>query len=134
VFNDGAFDLLREKPQGAHNQIRLVHGEPIIFDEGNRCVAVGDNGRLVVANVADTPPERIITHDVNGRPSLGFGLAHLSHGPTEPTAIGVFRVFERPVYGEAMHAQLAQATERLGRGDLEKLLHSGDTWTVGAPD
>ena len=35
VFNDGAFDLLREKKQGVHHQIRLVDGEPIIFDEGN---------------------------------------------------------------------------------------------------
>src|SRR5436305_9428033 len=33
VFNDGAFDVIRDKPQGAHNQIRLVDGEPIIFDE-----------------------------------------------------------------------------------------------------
>ena len=41
VFNDGAFDLLREKPQGLHNQIRLVDGEPIVFDEGNRCVTWG---------------------------------------------------------------------------------------------
>ncbi len=48
VFNDGAFDLLREKPQGVHNQIRLVDGEPIIFDEGTKCVIVGDNGRLQV--------------------------------------------------------------------------------------
>ena len=46
VFNDGAFDVLREKPQGVHNQIRLVHGEPIVFDEGTRCVVVGENGRL----------------------------------------------------------------------------------------
>jgi hypothetical protein len=29
-----------------------------------------------------------------------------------------------------MHAQLTQATERLGKGELDKLLHSGDTWTV----
>ena len=27
--------------------------------------------------------------------------------------------------------QLDRATERLGKGDLEKLLHGGDTWTVG---
>src|SRR5207245_1432388 len=45
VFNDGAFDLLREKPRGGQNQIRLVHGQPILFDEGRRCVAVGENGR-----------------------------------------------------------------------------------------
>ena len=38
VFNDGAFDLIRDKQQGVHNQIRLVDGEPIVFDEGTRCV------------------------------------------------------------------------------------------------
>ena len=130
VFNDGALDLLREKPQGVHNQIRLEHGKPILFDEDNRCVAVGDNGRLVLANVDDVAPDSIVVHDMHGRPSLAFALAHLAHGPTEPTCIGVFREVERPVYGEAMDKQIEMATERLGRGDLAKLLHSGDTWTV----
>jgi 2-oxoglutarate/2-oxoacid ferredoxin oxidoreductase subunit beta len=130
VFNDGAFDLLREKPQGTHNQIRLVHGEPIVFDEGQRCVVVGENGRLQIAAIADTAEEDIIVHDVHGRPSLAFSLAHLSHGPTEPTCIGIFREFDRPVYGEAITAQMQRATERLGKGDLDALLHGGDTWTV----
>jgi 2-oxoglutarate ferredoxin oxidoreductase subunit beta len=130
VFNDGAFDLLREKPQGAHNQIRLEHGRPIVFDEGTRCVAVGENGRLIIANTEGLDPGRIVVHDMHGRPSLAFALAHLSHGPTEPTAIGVFREAERPVYGEAVRDQIERATERLGTGDLGKLLTSGDTWTV----
>ena len=130
VFNDGAFDLLREKPQGVHNQNRLEHGKPILFDEDNRCVAVGENGRLILAGVDDVAPDSIVVHDAHGRPSLAFALAHLAHGPTEPTCIGVFREVERPVYGEAMDKQIEMATERLGRGDLAKLLHSGDTWTV----
>jgi 2-oxoglutarate ferredoxin oxidoreductase subunit beta len=130
VFNDGAFDALREKPQGAHNQIRLTHGEPIVFDEGARSVAVGENGRLVVANVDDVDAADIVTHDVHGRPSLAFALSQLARSPHDPTCIGVFREFERPVYGEAIFAQLDAATERLGKGDLDKLLHSGDTWTV----
>ena len=130
VFNDGAFDLVRDKPQGVHNQIRLEHGEPIVFDEGNRCVRVGENGRLEIASVADSDPASIVVHDVHGRPSLAFALAHLSHGPTEPTCIGVFREVERPVYGDAIERQIESATERLGVGDLEKLLHSGDTWVV----
>ena len=130
VFNDGAFDLLREKPQGAHNQIRLEHGQPIVFDEGNRGVVVGDNGRLEIADVASTPAEKIVVHDVHGRPSLAFALAHLSRGPSEPTCIGVFREVERPVFGEATIEQLKATTERLGHGSLEKLLHAGDTWTV----
>jgi 2-oxoglutarate ferredoxin oxidoreductase subunit beta len=131
VFNDGAFDLLREKPQGQHNQIRLVDGEPIMFDDGTRCVRVGDNGRLEVAAVADTPEERIVVHDVAGRPSLAFALAHVSRGPTEPSCIGVFRQIERPTFGEAVHEQLDRAIERLGAGDLGALLNGGDTWTVG---
>jgi len=130
VFNDGAFDTLREKHEGVHNQIRLVHGEPIIFDGGLRCVSVGDNGRLVITETADTPEERIVVHDVHGRPSLAFALTHLSRGPTEPTCIGVFREEQRTVYGEAMDQQVAQATEKLGEGDLAGLLTSGDTWTV----
>ncbi len=131
VFNDGAFDLLRDKPQGAHNQIRLVDGEPILFDDGQRCVRVGENGRLVVADVADSDPASIVVHDVHGRPSLAFALAHVSSGPTEPTCIGVFREVQKPTYGEAVHEQLARAKERLGAGDLEKLLLGSDSWTVG---
>ena len=130
VFNDGAFDLLREKPQGAHNQIRLVHGEPILFDEGTRCVAVGDNGRLVVKAVDEVSPDAIVVHDVKGRPSLPFALAHVSRGPGEPTCIGVFRAIDRSVYGDAMEEQMQGAIERQGAGDLGALLTSGDTWTV----
>jgi 2-oxoglutarate ferredoxin oxidoreductase subunit beta len=128
VFNDGAFDLLREKPQGAHNQIRLRHGEPILFDDDNRCVAVGENGRLEVANVDDVSPDAIVVHDKQGRPSLAFALAHVSRGPTTPTCLGIFREVERAVYGDAMEEQMTHAEERLGKGDLAKLLHSGDTW------
>jgi len=130
VFNDGAFDLLRDKTQGPHNQIRLVHGEPIVFDSGMQCVRLAANGRLEIAPVADTDPAQIITHDVHGPPSLAFTLAHLSQGPTEPTCIGVFREVERATYGEAVHEQIAQARERSGDGDLEALLTGGDTWTV----
>jgi 2-oxoglutarate/2-oxoacid ferredoxin oxidoreductase subunit beta len=130
VFNDGAFDLLRDKTQGPHNQIRLVHGEPIVFDEGTRCVRLAANGRLEIAAVADTDPAQIITHDVHGPPSLAFTLAHLSQGPTEPTCIGVFREVERTSYAEAVHEQIAKARERSGDGDLEALLTGGDTWTV----
>jgi 2-oxoglutarate ferredoxin oxidoreductase subunit beta len=131
VFNDGAFDLLRDKLSGQHNQIRLVHGEPIVFDDGQRCVRVGENGRLEIAKVEDSDPASIVVHDVHGRPSLAFALANISTGPTEPTCIGVFREVQKPTYGEAVHVQLERAKERLGDGDLEKLLLGSDAWTVG---
>ena len=132
VFNDGAFDALRDKQHGAGvNQIRLEHGKPIVFADGAKCVAVGENGKLEIVGTDSADGDRVVVHDAHqDDPTLAFQLAHLSRGPTEPTAIGVFRDIKRPVYGEAMDLQIQQATEKLGAGDLEKLLHSGDTWVV----
>jgi 2-oxoglutarate ferredoxin oxidoreductase subunit beta len=132
VFNDGAFDALRDKQHGAQqNQIRLDHGQPVVFDGGKRCVRVGENGKLEIAETESTEEGSIVVHDAHREdPTLAFSLAHLATGPTMPTPIGVFRDIKRPVYGEAMEAQIAQATDKLGAGDLAKLLHSGDTWVV----
>jgi 2-oxoglutarate ferredoxin oxidoreductase subunit beta len=44
--------------------------------------------------------------------------------------MGIFRQVERPVYDELMSEQLSVAAERQGEGDLESLLHAGDTWTI----
>jgi 2-oxoglutarate ferredoxin oxidoreductase subunit beta len=132
VFNDGAFDTLRDKAAGAvHNQIRIEHGKPVVFDNGERCVKVGANGRLEIAETSSTPEEKIVVHDAHSDdPTLAFQLAHLATGPTMPTPIGVFRAIDRLVYGDAMDAQIDQATAKLGQGDLAKLLTSGDTWVV----
>jgi 2-oxoglutarate ferredoxin oxidoreductase subunit beta len=130
VFNDGAFDLLRDRESGKRNQIRLEHGQPIVFDDDQSCVYVGENGRLAIGDTSDVDADRIVTHDVHGDPSLAFSLAHLANGPTQPTCIGVFHEERRPVYGQAMQSQIQTAVERLGPGDLDKLLRGGDTWRV----
>ena len=132
VFNDDAFIALTGRETKGQNQIRLEHGKPVVFGpEGGRCVAVEFDGTLRVADTADVPPELLYVHDAHREdPSTAFALAHLSRGPTEPTAIGVFRDVVRPVYGDQMERQIETATERLGKGDLAKLLHSGDTWEV----
>jgi 2-oxoglutarate ferredoxin oxidoreductase subunit beta len=129
VFNDGAFDAVRAKGQREQNQIRLEHGRPIVFNDDRSCVYVGDNGRLVIGDTASVDPGRIVTHDAHD-PSLAFSLAHISQGPTQPTCIGVFHESRRSVYGEAIQAQARTAVERLGEGDVGRLLRSGDTWEV----
>jgi 2-oxoglutarate/2-oxoacid ferredoxin oxidoreductase subunit beta len=132
VFNDHAFDALTDKETKALNQIRLEHDQPIRFgSEGERGVVQRKDGGLELVDVADAGEDELLVHDAKRRdPSLAFALAHLSERPTGPTPIGVFRAVERPVYGEAMEAQLAAARDKLGPGDLAELLHSGDTWIV----
>jgi 2-oxoglutarate ferredoxin oxidoreductase subunit beta len=133
VFNDGAFAAVRDKQAGAQqNQIRLEHGRPIRFGpENQKGVVQRPDGHVEIVDVAEVGEDAILVHDAHHMdPSLAFALAHLSERPTGPTPIGVFRDVPRPVYGEAMERQLAAATEKLGEGDLVKLLHSGDTWDV----
>jgi 2-oxoglutarate ferredoxin oxidoreductase subunit beta len=98
---------------------------------GERCVYVEFDGSLRIGDTADIPAELVYVHDAGAdNPGAAFALAHLSRGPTQPTCIGVFRDIDRPVYGELMERQVHAATEKLGQGDLAKLLHSGDTWQV----
>jgi 2-oxoglutarate ferredoxin oxidoreductase subunit beta len=133
VFNDGAFAAVRDKQHGAQkNQIRLEHGRPIRFGEqSERGVVQRSDGSLEIVDVEAAGEEALLVHDAHREnPALAFSLAHLAHQPTGPTPIGIFRDVRRPVYGEAMEQQLETAVEKSGPGDLQKLIHAGDTWTV----
>jgi 2-oxoglutarate ferredoxin oxidoreductase subunit beta len=132
VFNDDAFIALTGKETKGLNQIRLEHGQPVVFGpSGERCVALEFDGTLRIADTADTPEELIYIHDAHREdPSSAFALAHLSSGPTHPTPIGVFRDVQRPVYGEELALELEETRAAVGTGELEKALHSGETWKV----
>jgi 2-oxoglutarate ferredoxin oxidoreductase subunit beta len=120
VFNDGAFDALRDKKRGAENRIPLVHGEPIRF--GEHGVVRDADGQLRIADEGD-----FVVHDAHrADPSLAFALSRLSLSPDGPTPIGIFRDVRRPVWNR----DLPVRPERLGDAELDALLGAGDTWTV----
>jgi 2-oxoglutarate/2-oxoacid ferredoxin oxidoreductase subunit beta len=132
VFNDGAFDAVRDKAQREVNQIRLQHGEPIRFGrEGERGVVRRDDSSLALADVAAVGEDALLVHDAHAdNPSLAFELAQLAPAPVGPTPIGVFRDVERPVYAEMLMHEREEARGRIGAADLDHLLKSGYTWTV----
>jgi 2-oxoglutarate ferredoxin oxidoreductase subunit beta len=118
VFNDGAFDALRDKKRGEVNRISLSHGEVIrgVVRAPDGSLRLGEDGEPVV-------------HDAHrDDPSFAFALSRLSSSPDGPTPIGIFRDVARPVSGRAL-AQELQA-ERPGEPELDALLRSGDTWVV----
>jgi 2-oxoglutarate ferredoxin oxidoreductase subunit beta len=132
VFNDGAFDAVREKGQREINQIRLEHGEPIRFGaEGERGVVRREDASLALADVAAVGEDALLVHDAHAdNPSLAFALAQLAPAPVGPTPIGVFRDVDRPVYAETLIHEREEARQRAGTDDLDRLLTSGYTWTV----
>jgi 2-oxoglutarate/2-oxoacid ferredoxin oxidoreductase subunit beta len=133
IFNDGAFDELKDADTRADHQIRLEHGKPIRFGaDGEKGVRLTGEGRVEIVDVADVGEDALLVHDEHRKePSLAFMLSRLAHSTHKPTPIGVFRDVDRPVYDELMAEQLEAATAKQGRGDLAKLLHGGDTWQLG---
>jgi 2-oxoglutarate ferredoxin oxidoreductase subunit beta len=125
IYNDGAFDFVREQKE---NRIYLRPGEPIVFgDRGVRQAADGS------AEVVSASEGGLLVHDpTHVEPSVAFALSRLTFETVGATPFGVFRSVERPVYDEAVAEQITVAREQRGDGDLEALLHAGDTWQIGA--
>ncbi|MER0447622.1 2-oxoacid:ferredoxin oxidoreductase subunit beta [Streptomyces sp. Edi4] len=134
IFNDGAFDVLKDKDQAQEAVIRLEHGQPIRFgaDAAKGVVRDAATGDLVVVPVTPDNEGDILVHDAHSAsPTTAFALSRLADPDTlHHTPIGVFRSVERPVYDTLMADQLDTAIEQNGKGDLGALLAGKDTWTV----
>jgi 2-oxoglutarate ferredoxin oxidoreductase subunit beta len=132
VFNDGAFEQILGKEAREQMLIPLSHGQPVRFGpDGSKGVCVTYQDGATIVDVAEKGEDAILVHDeTRDDPGLAFLLSRLSHGPYEPTPVGVFRAVRRPTYGEEVEAQVAAATAKQGEGDLADLLRSGATWEV----
>lgn len=134
IFNDGAFEVLKDKQQAEEAVIRLEHGQPITFGSEASKGVVRDTatGDLSVVPVTEDNKADILVHDAHAAsPTTAFALSRLADPDTlHHTPIGVLRDVERPVYDVQMSDQLDAAIERDGKGELGALLAGGDTWTV----
>jgi 2-oxoglutarate ferredoxin oxidoreductase subunit beta len=136
IFNDGAFDTLKEPATRDEYLIRLEHGQPITFGkDGEFCVThpPGAFG-LQVRDTADVAADEIMVHDETvAEPAYAFALSRLPHADLRHTPIGVFRSVDRPSYDQLVRAQVDGAKAKLvGDPDAElgRLLGAGDTWTI----
>lgn len=134
IFNDGAFEALKDKQQAEEAVIRLEHGQQIRFGADRDKGVVRDQltGDLKVVTVTPENEAQILVHDAHSAsPTTAFALSRLADPDTlHHTPIGVLRSMERPVYDTQMADQLDTAIEQNGKGDLATLLAGGDTWTV----
>jgi 2-oxoglutarate ferredoxin oxidoreductase subunit beta len=132
VFNDDAFVSFTEKSVKEDRQIFVEHGKPLLFGEGKKkglridartlsleVVTVGENG---------VTEEDILVHDETNS-TIATMLARMPF-PAFPVAMGVLYAVPRATYEHALTGQHERARSKLGTGSLEKLLHSGETWTV----
>jgi 2-oxoglutarate ferredoxin oxidoreductase subunit beta len=128
IFNDGAFDFVREQKE---NRMYLEHGKPVRFGaEGEKGVTLRSDGSAEVVEVTEAGDDALLVHDAaHPEASPAFALSRLTRESCGATPIGVFRDVERPVYDDLMAEQL-QAASATSAGDLAALLAAGDTWQI----
>jgi 2-oxoglutarate ferredoxin oxidoreductase subunit beta len=84
-------------------------------------VTIGENG----VTEAD-----VLVHDIHlADPSVAFMLARMEQ-PEFPQPVGIFRAVERPSYDQLLVDQIDNAIAKSGPGSLDKLINTGDMWTV----
>ena len=131
IFNDDAFAPFTDRAVRDDRMLTLRHGEPMVFGkardkgirlDGLRPVVVELGGEWSVAD--------LLVHDETaGDPTLAYILSRMTY-PDFPVPVGVLRRVQAPTHDELIVGQLEDAVAKRGKGDLRKLLHSGEIWTV----
>jgi len=135
IFNDGAWRDFTDKSVKEDRMLVLKHGEPMIFgaekNKGIRLsglqpevVTIGENG----VSVAD-----LWVHDETDPDATRTQILSRMWWPDFPVPVGVFRRVPRPTHDQLLIEQIDGAkAARAAKGpvDLQKLLASGETWTV----
>ncbi len=130
IFNDNAFEQLKDPEVRDDITLRLEHGQPIT--SASKAVVRGANGGIEVVARDGVNEDEILVHDAhNPDPSVAFALSRLDEPAFEHVPIGIFRQVDRPAYDVLMAEQLEEAVAQKGPGDLGELLLGGDTWRIG---
>ncbi|MGA7160581.1 MAG: 2-oxoacid:ferredoxin oxidoreductase subunit beta [Bacteroidota bacterium] len=131
VFNDGAFFPFTEKESKDENVVYLEHGKPLVFGKERDKGVHLDGFRPTVVSLKDGTHSvsDLIVHNENDS-TLAFILANMTYNSALPRPVGIFLSIDRPTYESQMTLQIKSAVDKKGKGDLEKLLGMGDTWTI----
>jgi 2-oxoglutarate ferredoxin oxidoreductase subunit beta len=138
IFNDGAFEVLKDRSQQEARIVRLRAGEPVaVGPEADRRVLVRTpGGGMEFVAVGDEAGREVVVHDPTTEdPSQAFALSRLDSPEMTHVPMGIFRQVVRPTYDDVVRAQVTGAVEAAGGpatdDDLAELLRGRDTWTVG---
>ena len=111
IFNDGAFDSIKDNETKADAIIPLRHGEPIRFGNDGQLGVVRDldsGGVKIVENPSDAD---VLVHDAhNPDPTTAFAISRLTDaGVLSHAPVGIFRQVESATYDDQAREQLVTA-------------------------
>ncbi len=131
VFNDGAFEKYADKKSQPYTVVWVKHGEPMLFAKGAKGLRLNrEELRLEVVEVAngDWKTACVLVHDEKSKTIAQLLIDMPADG--FPLALGVIYCDPMPTFDGAMTA-LNQKVAATRTPDLQKLLRSGETWSIG---
>ena len=130
IFNDGAFADVTEKATRDDQKLILEHGQPMLFGKNRQKGIHLDGHQPQVVEIGDQyAVSDILIHDKTDR-MMALILSEFTYRPDLPTPLGIIYQVDLESYEQQVHAQMKQAVEKLGTGDINALLRAGHTWTV----
>ena len=128
IFNDDAYQVLKDGETKGASLLQMVHGQPIKSETHG---VIMENGSMKVVELSSVSESDLIVHHANNPdPSYAFALSRLSSSELDHVPIGVFRDYARPEYSNLVNQQISDEIANHGAGELAALLGSGDTWNV----
>ena len=128
IFNDGAFDSVKDSDLKGQTLLQMIDGQPI---KSTTHGITRKNGSLVLKELSNISESDLIIHDShNPDPAYAFALSRLSASVLDHVPVGIFRDVARASYSAQVNAQVAETIVANGPGDLAALISSGDTWMV----
>lgn len=129
IFTDGIHEAITGRDTKDDNQLRLKHGEPMIFGK-ELDKAISLNGMKLEKSDADSKKNHILVHDESElEPQLHIALANLQL-PHQPVAIGIIRRVDLPSYGDIVHDVIESEKNKSEFKNLDDLYRSGNTWEI----
>lgn len=132
IFNDGAFKSFNERDVKEDRMLYLEHGKPLLFgkDKSKGILLKGVTPEVVTIGENGVTVDDVMVHDENAaEPNLSYIIGRMQY-PEYPVPMGVFRSISKPTYEDMLTHQVESAIDTKGAGSLEKLIHSGETWTI----
>ncbi len=131
IFNDNAFTEVSDKQTREDLSIKLEEGKPLVFGKDrNKGIRLKGLDPEVVEFDPKSPPKDLLIHQGYKDDMAYAHMLSRMEGPIMPIPLGVFRAVNKPTYDEMLEAQVQTSIEKSGRGDIQKMLNSGDTWVV----
>jgi 2-oxoglutarate ferredoxin oxidoreductase subunit beta len=135
VYNDNEWLEIEDRKTRAEAGLVLEHGKPLVWGPKGqkRGIKIADGVPSIVALADGEDPvaKGVAVHnEKHASAAYAFALASLAR-PEFPMPLGVLRAVEKTTYEDLLDAQVTGALNKQGPGDLQQLLMSADTWTVG---